>query len=193
MKKKIIALCILCVMIISTVVISVSAAANPYGTTSVGCITNISIKSSTLLKNDVQYFTASVTSNKHGTGTSNTFTTYGAIGGENAQLFVYSLGKNNDTDFKTATVKTLMQEFAKENPDWIPLVAINGDFFDIESDNTPGYGEPEGIMVQNGNVLKAHMMNVAGVGLVGIKSDGSMIFHANGFPSESTTYTNPTP
>ena len=191
MKKKILVLSLICMMILNTILVPASAAtSNPYGTTSQGCITNITMKSSTLLGGDVQYFTSSVTSKRSGTGAENAFDTYGAIGGKNSKLFVYSMGKNNDTDFTTKTVKTLMQNFAAENPDWIPLVAINGDFFDIETGNTPGIGEPEGPMIQNGDVLKAHMMDVMGCGVVGIKEDGTPIFHVNGFSSMST-YTEP--
>ena len=194
MKKIIIALLILCALVIPTLAIPASAdLANPYNVASGSGITSVTVSTNKLLKNEVQYFESSVTTNRYASSSNTaTLNTYGAIGGANTKLFVYSLGKNNDTDFKTATVKTLMQAFAEENPDWIPLAAINGDFFDMESSNTPGYGEPEGIMIQNGDVLKAHMMNVAGVGIVGIKSDGSMIFHANGFASDSTAYTNPT-
>lgn len=190
MKKKIIAICILSVMIINALVIAVQAAApNPYGTTSYGCITNIEMKSITTLRNDVTYFTSTVSSLQAGTGsTARPFETYGAIGGENTKLFVYSMGKNNNTDFTTKPVKTLMEQFAAENPDWIPLAAINGDFFDIESSNTPGIGEPENVMIQNGDIYKGHNVTSAGGGEFGIKPDGSVIYHINGF-IETFTYT----
>ena len=185
MKKKLIALLILSVLVLNVFITVPASAAvtNPYGTTSVGCISNISMKTHTVIQNEVQYFTSSVTSTRYGTSsTSSTFDVYGAVGGENTRMFVYSMGKNNDTDFATKPVKTLMQNFAAENPDWIPVAAINGDFFDIETGNTPGIGEPENVMIQNGDVYKGHHLEgVAGAGVIGMKKDGSVIYHINGF------------
>lgn len=185
--KKFLAICILTVLILNVFVIVPASAAttNPYGTTSVGCITNIDMKSHTVIRNEVQYFTSSVTSQRYGTSsTTNAFNTYGAIGGENTRMFVYSIGNSSDTDFSTKPVKVLMQQFAAENPDWIPVAAINGDFFDIKtgSSNTPGIGEPENVMIQNGDILKGHHLEgVAGSGIIGAKEDGSIIYHINGF------------
>lgn len=185
MKKKFIALCILSVLILNAFIIVPASAAttNPYGTTRVGCISNISMNSHTMLQNDVQYFSANVTSYQRGTtSTALTYTTYGAIGGENTKMFVYSIGNNSNTDFQTKTVKAIMQQFANDNPDWIPVAAINGDFFDIETSNTPGMGEPENVMIQNGDILKGHhLQGTAGCGVIGIKPDGTPIFHINGF------------
>lgn len=185
MKKKLIALCILSMLIINVFVVVPASAAvtNPYGTTSTGCITNIDMKSHTVIQNEVQYFTSTVSSYQRGTATTaSSYNTYGAIGGENTRMFVYSMGKNNNTDFATKPVKTLMQQFAAENPDWIPVAAINGDFFDMESSNTPGIGEPENVMIQNGDIYKGHNLEgVAGTGVIGMKKDGSVIYHINGF------------
>ncbi len=182
MKKKIIAIAILCFMILNAIVIPASAAvANPYGTTAVGCITSIQMKSSTTLRNDVNYFTATVSSKVSGTGKTLSYETYGAVGGEETRMFVYSMGNSSDTDFATKTVSTLMKQFAAENPDWIPLVAINGDFFDIETSSTQGIGEPENVMIQNGDILKGHTTNAAGASIIGMKEDGSVIYHINGF------------
>lgn len=185
MKKKLIALLILSVLVLNVFITVPASAAvtNPYGTTSVGCISNIDMKSHTVIQNEVQYFTSTVSSYQRGTATTaSSYNTYGAIGGENTRMFVYSMGKNNNTDFATKPVKTLMQQFAEENPDWIPVAAINGDFFDIESSNTPGIGEPENVMIQNGDVYKGHHLEgVAGAGVIGMKEDGSVIYHINGF------------
>ena len=185
MKKKLIALLILSVLVLNVFITVPASAAvtNPYGTTSVGCISNIDMKSHTVIQNEVQYFTSTVSSYQRGTATTaSSYNTYGAIGGENTRMFVYSMGKNNDTDFATKPVKTLMQNFAAENPDWIPVAAINGDFFDIETGNTPGIGEPENVMIQNGDVYKGHHLEgVAGAGVIGMKEDGSVIYHINGF------------
>ncbi len=191
MKKKILALCILGILILNMLVVPASAAVtNPYDTTNTPAITNVSITSNKLLQNDVQYFTSSVTSIPKGTADfTRTFTTYGAIGGENTRMFVYSIGNDSNTDFKTKTVKAIMQQFAEDNPDWIPVAAINGDFFDIETSSTSGMGEPENVMIQMGNVLKGHyLQGTAGAGVIGIKSDDSVIFHINGFTTGTTSY-----
>ncbi len=191
MKKKILALCILCFMILNMIIIPASAAVtNPYGTTSTGCITNISMKTHTKLRNEVEYFTATVTSKVSGTSSKTlSYETFGAVGGDNTKLFVYSIGNSSDTDFARKTVKEIMQQFATDNPDWIPLVAINGDFFDAETGNTSTQGEPENVMIQMGNVLKGHPLETTpGCGTVGIQSNGNVIFDINGFSSASTPY-----
>ena len=192
MKKKIIAICILCIMVLNVFIIPSSAAVtNPYGATQVGCITNVQMKSYQTLRNNVQYFTSTITSKIQGVDSKSAipYETYGAIGSSDTKMFVYSIGKNGNSDFATKTVKAIMEQFAQDNPDWIPIVAINGDFFDIETGNTPGLGEPESPMIQNGSVIKSHHTTETGRGVVGFKADGTLIYHINGnaYANASTT------
>lgn len=169
---------------------------NPYGVQNVGCITDINIESSTTLSGGVNYFTSVVTSHIQGLDecAAIPYRTYGTIGSENTRMFVYSRGSANGLDYSTANVKTLVETFEAENPQWKAVAAINGDFFDIETSKTPSYGEPEFPMIQLGDVYKSDVLTSAtGRGVVGTDAEGNMVYYtvggnyaANGYGTQLT-------
>ena len=82
--------------------------------------------------------------------------------------------EKNNFDFSTANVKTIVEAFERDNPQWNAIVAINGDFFDMENTVTATYGEPEFPMVQLGDVYKSNALaHMTGRGLVGTDADGN--------------------
>ncbi len=175
---------LLCATMLSGSVLPTVAAneiTNPYGTTSVGCITNIEMVTYQNM-GGVDYFKSVVTSHVQGLEArpAISYDVYGGIGSENSKLFVYSMGNDADSHYSNRTVKAIVEKFEAENPDWDAQVAINGDFFDIETKNTPDLGEPEGPMIQNGDILKAHLSDCLGRGIVGVKDNGTMVYHATG-------------
>jgi hypothetical protein len=96
-------------------------------------------------------------------------------------MFVYSVGSENGLDFSRATTKQIVERFEAENPEWDALVAINGDFFDIENKLTASMGEPEFPMIQMGDVYKSNILYAAnGRGIVGTTADGKMLYYTVG-------------
>ncbi len=186
MKKSvraILSLC-LCTVVLGGSIVSVDAAdLGPYTPVENGCITKIEMKSQESLANGaVNYFTSTVTSHIQGLETRDAipYNTYGAIGSDKTKLFVYSVGKDSDLDYAEFTTKQIVEQFEKDNPAYNAIAAVNGDFFDIESKITPTRGEPEGPMVQNGQVLKAHNTGALGRGILGTTSDGKLVYHTFG-------------
>lgn len=156
---------------------------NPYGVDSVGCITDIKIQSNSKLLGSVTYFNSVVTSRVQGLEDKAAipYNTYGAIGSEETKMFVYSVGTEDGLDFTTANVKTIVEAFERENPQWKAVAAVNGDFFDIETKVTASYGEPEFPMVQMGDVYKANVLQSAvGRGVVGVDGEGNVIYYTVG-------------
>ncbi len=199
MKKIFLAALSLTVMIsmLAMSVICASADAdNPYGTTSVGCITNIEMESRAKLWGDVEHFTSVVTSHIQGLEDREAipYRTYGAIGNADTKMFVYSVGSEDNLDFARATTKQIVERFEQENPEWDAVVAINGDFFDIETVNTQSMGEPEFPMIQMGESYKTNILTSAtGRGVVGTTSNGRMVYYTlgskykeNGYGTEMT-------
>ncbi len=186
MKKTIAAILSigLCFAMLLCSLVSINAAdTGPYKLISGGCITNVQMKSQTKLgEGAVDYFTATVTSHIQGLEerAAIPYDTYAAIGSKNSKLFVYSVGKDNDLDYAEVTVKDIVEQFEKDYPEYDALVAINGDFFDIESKITASRGEPEGHMIQDGEVLKGSSTGALGRGVVGVKADGTMIYNTFG-------------
>ena len=167
---------------------------NPYGVSSVGCITNISVESSTVLHGAVNYFTSTVTSHVQGLEELEAipYKTYGAIGSQDTRMFVYSVGNAEDDDYSTATVKAIVEAFEAENPQWNAIAAINGDFFDMEATVTATYGEPEFPMIQLGDVYKSTALaSMTGRGLVGTDADGNVVYYTVGAKYEVNGYGTP--
>ena len=186
MKKMI--SCALALILGTSVFVATATTVNavdtgPYTLIEDGCITDIQIDKNRLLGGEATYFTATVSSRVQGLEEleSIPYSTYGVIGTENTKMFVYSIGSEDDLDFKRATVKDIVEKFEADNPGWKALVAVNGDFFDIETSKTSSMGEPESAMVQLGNVYKSYIIpSATGRGLVGTTADGKMVYYAVG-------------
>lgn len=171
------------IMAIGSLTSAFAADENPYGTSEVGCITDIKIENTATLLGGTEYFRAVVTSHIQGLEESAAipYLTYGAIGSDKTKMFVYSIGNGDDLDFSRASVKEIVERFEKENPEWDAVAAVNGDFFDIETVLTPSVGEPEFPMVQMGRVYKSKIIDAAtGRGLVGTTEDGRVLYYTVG-------------
>ena len=184
-----------CIAMLALATLPVYSAENdPYGVESVGCITDINVESSVELCGAVNYFTSVVTSHIQGLEEREAipYKTYGAIGSQDTRMFVYSVGSENNFDFSTANVKTIVEAFERDNPQWNAIVAINGDFFDMENTVTATYGEPEFPMVQLGDVYKSNALaHMTGRGLVGTDADGNMVYYTVGSKYSSLGYGTP--
>ena len=183
---------LICAAMLLATPLSVSATVdNPYGVNSVGCITNINVENSYMLHGAVNYFTSVVTSHVQGLDELEAipYKTYGAIGSQDTKMFVYSIGTEDNFDYTTANVKTIVEAFEAENPQWNAIVAINGDFFDMEGSATATYGEPEFPMVQLGDVYKSTALShMTGRGLVGTDADGNVVYYTVGSKYEVNGY-----
>ena len=165
----------------------------PYNVDENGCITSIQMETEKKI-DEVSYFSGVVTSHIQGLEqrAAIPYRTYGAIGSENTRMFVYSVGSSDGLDFSRAKVKTIVERFEAENPAWNALVAINGDFFDIETSQTSSMGEPEFPMIQLGNVYKSKVLDYStGRGVVGTTDDGKMVYYTVGDIYKANKYGTP--
>lgn len=155
---------------------------SPYVPVDGGCITGVEMLSYENMPGGIDYFTATVTSHIQGLEerAAIPYLTFGAIGSENSKMFVYSVGDESDLNYSRATVKEIVERFEAENPAWDAVVAVNGDFFDIETSKTPDMGEPEGSAIQQGEIYKSLKYFLLGRGLVGTTDDGEMIYYTSG-------------
>ncbi len=168
----------LCIGLISTN----AQVPNPYSLISGGCVTGVEMISSKSMDGGLNYYTATVTSRIQGLSSRDAipYLTYGAIGTKDTKMFVYSVGTADGQDYKMTTVKEIVERFEAENPAWNAQVAINGDFFDIETQETSDTGEPESQMIQQGAIYKAHDASAPGRGIVGTTDDGTMLYYTVG-------------
>ena len=188
------ALALSLLMLVSSAITSGAADVGPYSMIDGGCITAIEMQSESSIGGEVSYFTSVVNSKIQGLDnrTSIPYKTYGAIGSENTKMFVYSVGKADGLDFSRATVKQIVERFEEENPEWDALVAINGDFFDIENKLTSSMGEPEFPMIQLGDIYKSDFISAAtGRGILGTTADGEMIYYTAGSKYKELGYGTP--
>ena len=155
---------------------------NPYELIDGGCVKTVTIHSSQEMHGGLTYYTAEVTSHIQGelTRAEIPYKVYGAIGSSDTRMFVYSIGTDNDQDYTNHKVIEIVERFERDNPAWDAVIAINGDFFDIERSLTSSIGEPEGPMIQLGSVMKGYLDNVPGRGVVGVKQDGTVIYKTIG-------------
>jgi len=155
---------------------------NPYQLIAGGSVIGVEMHNEQNLQNAATYYTATVTSHMQGELTREAipYLTHGIIGSADTKLFVSSLGTSDHLDFTTATVKSIVEQFEKDNPAWNAVAAVNGDFFDIETSLTACYGEPEGAMIQQGAVYKGDPSDARGRGLVGTTADGTVVYHTIG-------------
>jgi len=170
--------------ILSTLIIlpASSAIDSPYKLISGGCITGVSMQSSSTILNEVNYFTATVTSHIQGVSSRPAipYSVYGAIGSENSKMFVYSIGSTNNLDYAEHTVLDIVNKFEEENPAWNAIAAINGGFFDNEGSKTSSRGETEDISIENGDVYKGSFGPAGGRGMVGTTADGEVVYFTYG-------------
>ena len=186
MKKlfsAVVALVLSIFMLMGATLPAVAADVGPYSMIDGGCITGIEMKSERTIGDEVRYFSAVVSSKIQGLDNraSIPYDTFGAIGSQDTKMFVYSIGSEDGLDYSRATVKQIVERFEEENPEWDALVAINGDFFDIETSLTSSMGEPEFPMIQLGDVYKgATISSATGRGVVGTTGDGTMVYYTVG-------------
>ena len=163
-KKVIVALLAGAMVISSACFLSVGAEnlSSPYDLIDGGCIKTVNIYSLKEMHGGLTYYTAEVTSHIQGELTREAipYNVYGAIGNSDTKMFVYSIGNNTDQDYKPHKVIDIVERFERENPAWDAVIAINGDFFDIEKSLTSSIGEPEGPMIQLGAIMKGYLDNV---------------------------------
>lgn len=175
---------ILSFLILAGVTLTTAAAdVGPYSMIDGGCITEIEMQSDTMILDELRYFCATVNSRVQGLSDRESipYRTYGAIGSENTKMFVYAIGSEDGLSYSRATVKQIVERFEEENPEWDALVAINGDFFDIETSLTPSTGEPDFPMVQLGDMYKSNILvGATGRGVVGTTADGEMLYYTVG-------------
>jgi hypothetical protein len=191
-KKAIVAVLAGTMVISSAWVLPVGAenVNSPYDLIDGGCVKTVNMHSSQEMHGGLTYYTAEVTSHIQGelTRAEIPYEVYGAIGNSDTKMFVYSIGNNTDQDYKTHKVIDIVERFERDNPAWDVVVAINGDFFDIEKSLTSSIGEPEGPMIQLGAIMKGYLDNVPGRGVVGVKSDGTVIYKTIGAGYDQNGY-----
>ncbi len=69
--------------------------------------------------------------------------------------------KHSNYGWARGTVKEMARDFEVNNPGWIVIAAVNGDFFDIKSNN-PLPETANGSIIENGDVLKTVGSTVIG-------------------------------
>ena len=105
-----------------------------------------------------------------------------ATGGK---LFVYSKPASDGQNFANNYINDIAAQFEADHPEWKVAVVSNASFFDNETNKTADKGEPEDIYVQDGKVYKSYIEKgedgndvfKIGRGIVGLKDDGTMIYH----------------
>jgi len=179
---RVISVTVLTVFLALAMIPAGATVTNPYTPVANGCITGVDMQSYGELYGGIDLYKSVVTSRIQGLETRDAipYEVYGAIGDGNTRMFVYSVGSSDDKNYAMTTVKSIVENFERDNPAWDAVVAINGDFFDIETAQTPDRGEPEGAMIQMGKVYKGFDIGALGRGLVGTTEDGEMVYHTNG-------------
>lgn len=106
-----------------------------------------------------------------------------------ARLFVYSKPTSDGQNFTTHSIKDIAAQFEADHPEWKVAVVTNATFFDndpnLKNDSTKNtdIGEPEDIYIEDGKTYKTYIEIGAndnfkvGRGIIGLKDDGSMIYH----------------
>ena len=117
-----------------------------------------------------------------------------------ARLFVYSKSTEDGQNFTTHSIKDIAAQFEADHPEWKVAVVTNATFFDNDpnSKNDPektyDIGEPEDIYIEDGKTYKTYIeIGVndnfkVGRGIIGLKDDGSMIYHT--LETSSTSHYN---
>ena len=90
------------------------------------------------------------------------------------------------TNWSKQTVKNLAKDFERNNPGWIVLAGINGDFFDINGNGLLPY-QTTSASVNNGDVVRAAGNNSASHAQVGFTNDGTADSFVGGKTFEVTS------
>ena len=106
--------------------------------------------------------------------------------GNNEEIKIVTWSQGTEHAFKSSTVRYTAEHYEQTHPGWIVVAAVNGDFFEINSTY-----EALGLMVQDGDVIKAHQQYPASVpelndGVLGWDDNNKLYV---GFPQISTTLT----
>lgn len=84
------------------------------------------------------------------------------------QIKVVNWSYSTSTSWRLATVKAMAKDFEENNPGWVVLGGVNGDFFDINAEQALPY-QTKGVCVNNGEVVKATTVEPA----VGFTNNGT--------------------
>lgn len=192
--RRVISTVLLTVMLLGMLpIMPISAAtlANPFTLTTASAtdnvINSVSINSSESLGNngEVSLFNAKIKSTgtrqskNAAKGTTITYNSVNvAIGG---RLFTYSMPSTNHLDFSVNYIEDIAKKFEADHPEWEVAVVSNGSFFDNGTTTTPEKGETEDIYAEDGKIYKTWIdTSKNGRGVIGLKSDGSMIYYTQG-------------
>lgn len=96
-----------------------------------------------------------------------------------SEMKVVTYSGDNADKWKTLTTKQAAIKWEANNPGWIVVAGINGDFFDINST-----GQPTGNFMQSGDMYRAQTAGEVQRKTIGWNADGSVIV---GDPTISTT------
>ena len=170
------ALMLLCAMLLTAIPTN-AVTAGPYNY-EVGCIQEIELLSSKVLgRNKANYYSTLVGSlMQNEESRLQYYETHAVVGSKDAKFFVYSAASEDNLSYGLKTTLDIAKDFEKANPDYQVLAAINGDFFNTST------GETESPMIQDGNMLKAYILNdMIGRGIVGIDdTNGQLVYHTIG-------------
>ena len=189
--KKIFGLAVVLILLYATLLTAIPTSAlsvGPYNSSD-PCIKSISISTTKpLAGSTATYYKAKVNSSLHGLDKGyRDHTMHISIGIAGVtKFFVYSGESSNKMGYATKSVLDLVNDFEKENPEWMVVTAINGDFFNKTT------GEPEEPMIQNGQTLKANLLPDSerrGGGLVGTSDKtGKVVYHTIGMAYKEAGY-----
>lgn len=177
-------LLLLCTMLLAAIPVN-AVTENPY-TYEKGCLQDIEILSSKILgRNRASYYSTLVGSlMQNEESRLQYYQTHIVVGSKEAKLFVYSAASDDNMAYGLKTTLDIAKDFEKANPDYQVLAAINGDFFNTST------GETESPMIQDGNMLKAYILNdMIGRGMVGIDdTNGKLVYHTIGSSYKNAGY-----
>ena len=186
--KRFFGLGVVLMLICATLLTAVPASAEtagPYNYTK-GVIQSISNPSSKSLGGGkATYYKTTVTSLMHNEASrKQSYSTHIVVGTKNAKFFVYSGETNDKMGYKRKSVHDLVTEFEKANPAWQVVAAVNGDFFNANT------GEPEGPMIQQGDMLKMYKLeDMTGRGIVGVDdTTNKVVYHTFGNAYKNAKY-----
>ena len=187
--KRFFGLAVVLILLYATLLTAIPASAATAGPYNYGgCIKSINVSTTKKLENGkATYYKATVNSSWHGLNkTYYDLTTHLAIGTKDTKFFVYSGETSDKMGYAKKSVDDLVKAFEAENPSYRVVAAVNGDFFNTNS------GEPEEPMIQNGQMLKAHLLSDderRGGGMVGVNyTTGKVVYHTIGPAYKSAGY-----
>ena len=191
--------------------ITASAASSPFDASVIsasnGAISSATVKSSESIgyNNEISYYNTTIKStgtrkdtakSASGAGSRHYAETFSNVSiATGGKLFVYSVPASNGLAFEDYTIDVIAKKFEEDHPEWKVAIVTNGSFFD----RNISVGEPEDLYVEDGKTYKTYIEKGAdgedvfkvGRGMVGLKSDGSVIYHT--IENGTSHYTGSTP